>query len=199
MAIQVNEVTNAAGTGSVDATDGITIASVAYSPSAILALLTNITFVSTEAELDTALAANDAWIKIAASFTITGQKSISSGTTIQAESTGTIITGAGITATEAMFNLAAGATDIRLIGLNMATAQTDIDCIAIQDTASRNEIVSCHLEVPVLTVRSAIYIDGQRNRIYNNEIDCNGSVSTPGCVLLDVNAANNSIVANVIE
>lgn len=199
MAIQVNEVTNAAGNGSVDATNGITIASVTYDPSAITAILINKTYVASEAELDAALAAGDAWILISGSFTITGQKDIPSGTTIQANSTNNLITGAGVTASEAMFNLAAGVTDVRLIGLKMATAQTDIDCIAMQDTASRNEIVSCYLEIPFATTRSAIYIDGQRNRVYNNELDCNGSVSTPGCVLLDVNAANNSIVANVIE
>jgi hypothetical protein len=192
--IQVNEITNSAGTGSVDAINGITIAGAAVGAPTGIAY----TAVTTEAELDTALVSVK-YIRVGASFNITSQKEILSGTTIDSASTDITLTGVGVTATEAMFNMAAGVVDVQLVGLKMTTAQTDIDCVAIQDTASRNAMMSCHLEVPVATTRSAIYIDGQRNRVYNNDINCNGSVSTPGCVLLDVNAANNSIVANVIE
>ena len=194
MAIQVNEITNSAGNGSVDAVNGISIAGTAYNAS----FAQTMTSVSTEAELNAALI-DSSWINIISSFNITGQKSIPSGTTVQCDSVNAVITGVGITATEAMFSLAAGVTNVRFINLNMATAQTDIDCVAIQNTATQNEIVSCNLQIPVATTQSVVYVDGQRNRIYNNELNCNGSISTPGCVLLDVNATNNSIIANVIE
>ena len=191
--LRTNDITDATATGPVDFPDGLTVRGIALSATP------SVSIVATEADLDAAILAADTYIQITGSFSITSQKVMYDNVTIEVASSAYQLTGVGVTATEAMFSIPAGISGVRLIGLNCTTAQTDIDCIAIANLAVRNEVTECKLEVPALTTQSAIYIDGQLNRIVNNDADCSGSVSSPGCVFLDANSANNVVSANIVS
>ena len=194
--IRTDSITDALATGPVDFPDGLTVAGVPV----INVVLPPITLVVSEAELDTAIAATDTYIQIVGSFSITTEKVMYNNVTIEMPSSTYTLTGDGaLGANEAMFSIPAGVTGVRLIGLNCTTAETDVNCIGIDDTATRNEVSSCKLVVPALTTQSAIYVDGQLNRVVNNDADCDGSVSSPGCIFLDVNSANNVVSANIVS
>jgi hypothetical protein len=154
--------------------------------------------VSTEAELDTELAALTTFIIIAASFNITSRKVLYGGLKIEGKSLGAILIGIGMPASESLFLIPVGVSGVILTGLSIETAQTDIDLIAIVDTAVKNLISDCLLTLPALTTRSSIYVDGQRNKIVANNSDFDASLSSPGNIFLDANSAENVVNANII-
>lgn len=194
--IRTDSITDALATGPVDFPDGLTVSGVPV----VNVVIPPAVLVTSEGELDTAIAAMDTHIQIVGSFSITTQKVLYSNVTIEMPSSTYTLTGdAALGANEAMFFIPTGVQEVRLLGLNMATAQTDIDCIAIDSFAIRSEVSGCKLVVPALTTRSAIYCDGQLNRIINNDVDCNGSVSSPGCIFLDVGSINNVVSANIVS
>jgi len=189
--IKIDTIVDEAGTGIPNFPNGLSIKGIQPAPAPIAV-------VATEAELDAAIANTDATILISKSFNITTQKTIAYTATIRGSGMGIQLTGVGLIANQAMFAIAAS-SDCKLLELNLITAQTDIDLIQLQTAAAQAEVSGCILEVPALTTRSCVYVDASRSRVVNNDANCNGSVSTPGCIFEDTNGTDNLLNPNIIS
>jgi len=162
--------------------------------------LTGVIEVGSESELNAALALipPPVQIRITESFELQNPIVVDkSEIVITSLHQGVVIsTAPGFVGTE-MFDIIAGVEKSKL-SLRLETDRDDVDVIVIRDTAKTNRIDSCDILLPATTTKSAIRIDGQENFITHNRTNCQGSISSPGCIFLDVNSSNNLVSGNII-
>lgn len=155
--------------------------------------------VISEAELIAALADSAVGTVLCTeSFSISSEITMPSNKRIQVVK-GVILTASGTFANSAVFRFAAGITRSLLLRLHLVVSDDDVDGVLIEDTATINRVDSCEIRLPATTTKSAVHIDGQENLILGNRVDCQGSVTSPGCIFLDVNSSDNLVANNIIS
>ena len=188
-------ITNAAGTGKPDFPNSLTVAG---------APLTSATpgtglQITNEATLDAAISAGKKELVIAGSFPITSKKVLADNMTVRGTTNSIQISAASgsFGAGDAMFEIPAGVKNVNLLNLNLFTSLTNISCISIKNTAVRNNVRGCLLEIPAASTYFCVYNDGQKNRVSNNSLVSNGRSSV--ALKEDGNASGNANFGNVAE
>lgn len=157
------------------------------------------TEVSSEDELDAALLGLAPFIFITESFDLTTRKTLYNNVKIQSRNTGIILDGvAGIPGGTSMFDIPAGVSGCIIQGITLNTSLTTIDIISIQDTATKNLIADCLLNLVNTSSYSNIYIAGQQNKITSNNSDFGQSLTSPGNIYLHTTSALNVVNGNII-
>jgi len=190
--LQTDTLVSSSGDNLVNAPEGITVNGEAFTSLSFIPW----TEVTSEAELDAALSAGALWIKIKGSIAITSTKALYNGLKLEGMGNQYTMSPSGLSDTEPLLSIGAGVSNVIIKNVSMTSLISN--AIEVADTAIKNNIRGCAIDVDVATTKSAVEISGQRNRVWNNFLTTNGSVSSQGTVFLTGTAQDTLITTNII-